>query len=173
MAQPPGADPSNLWGNARGGSDMTTRLSAPARGAPSEATTALSASAVARRFADTVALEGLDLTVAEGEVVAVVGPSGCGKSTLLELFAGLQEPDSGRVEAAGAAAARDRIAACAFMPQRDLLMPWRDALGNAGLALECQGASKPVARAQAGQLFERFGFGDFEHAHPAELSGGM
>ncbi len=116
-----------------------------------------------RRFGATVALDGVDLPVPSGEVVAIVGPSGCGKSTLLELLAGLQEPDAGTVSASPAA----------FMPQRDLLLPWRDALANAGLALECAGASRAEARRAAEPLFERFGLARFERARPAELSGGM
>ncbi len=59
------------------------------------------------------------------------------------------------------------------MPQRDLLLPWRDALGNAALALECQGVPRKRARAQAEPLFERFGLKDFEATRPAGLSGGM
>src|SRR3982751_5944694 len=117
-----------------------------------------------RRFGEVTALEDLSLTVQAGEVVAVVGPSGCGKSTLLELMAGLQEPDEGVVE---------RRAACGYMPQRDLLLPWRDALGNAGLALECQGVARAEARRRAIPLFERFGLAEFEHTRPAALSGGM
>ena len=122
-----------------------------------------------RRFGSTTALDGIDLTVRDGEVVAVVGPSGCGKSTLLEILAGLQEPDAGTV----AADAATRMRTCAFMPQRDLLLPWRDALGNAGLALECAGASRGEARRASAPLFERFGLGEFERAYPHELSGGM
>ncbi len=134
---------------------------------------ALVAQRVTRRFGDLTALEGLDLRVDAGKVLAVVGPSGCGKSTLLELLAGLQEPDSGAVTAGGHGSARARLSACAFMPQGDLLLPWRDALGNAGLALECAGASRADARRQAAPLFERFGLGEFEQAYPRELSGGM
>ena len=59
------------------------------------------------------------------------------------------------------------------MPQRDLLLPWRDALGNAALALECQGVPRREARRRAAPLFERFGLAEFERARPAELSGGM
>jgi NitT/TauT family transport system ATP-binding protein len=59
------------------------------------------------------------------------------------------------------------------MPQSDLLLPWRDALGNAGLALECAGYSKADARRTAQPLAKRFGLGDFERAYPRELSGGM
>ena len=120
-----------------------------------------------------VALENTSLAVGAGELVAVVGPSGCGKSTLLELIAGLQEPDAGAITVGGAATAADRLAGCAYMPQRDGLLPWRDALGNAALALECQGLSRGDARAQAAPLFGRFGLDGFERARPAELSGGM
>jgi ABC-type nitrate/sulfonate/bicarbonate transport system ATPase subunit len=138
----------------------------------------LTLEAVERRFRgrggrEVVALEGLSLSVRAGEVVAVVGPSGCGKSTLLELVAGLQEADAGSVEAGGAAGAEGRREACAYMPQRDLLLPWRDALANAALALECQGVPKAEARRRAEPLFERFGLAEFERSRPAGLSGGM
>jgi NitT/TauT family transport system ATP-binding protein len=59
------------------------------------------------------------------------------------------------------------------MPQRDLLLPWRDALGNAALALEAQGVPRKEARRRAAPLFERLGLGQFERARPHELSGGM
>jgi NitT/TauT family transport system ATP-binding protein len=118
---------------------------------------------VARRFGDVTALDDLSLTVGSGEVLALVGPSGCGKSTLLELLAGLQAPDAGTVLAEPAA----------YMPQRDLLLPWRSALANAALALECAGVGKAEARQQAQPLFDRFGLGGFEKSRPYELSGGM
>src|SRR3954470_676280 len=118
---------------------------------------------VTRRFGEVTALDDLSLSVHDGEVLALVGPSGCGKSTLLELLAGLQEPDEGIVAAEPAA----------YMPQRDLLLPWRSALANAALALECAGVRKAEARRQAQPLFERFGLSGFEQARPAALSGGM
>jgi NitT/TauT family transport system ATP-binding protein len=124
----------------------------------------LSVRKVTRRFGALTALDGVDLALHAGELTAVVGPSGCGKSTLLELMAGLQEPDEGVVE---------RRAACAYMPQRDLLLPWRDALGNAALALECQGVARAEARRRGVPLFERFGLTEFETVRPAGLSGGM
>jgi ABC-type nitrate/sulfonate/bicarbonate transport system ATPase subunit len=141
--------------------------------AEAPATEPLSFANVTRRYRRTTALEGVDLAVRRDEALAVVGPSGCGKSTLLELVAGLQDPDEGIVSVAGATAAAARRAACAYMPQRDLLLPWRDALGNAALALECQGVPGAEARRRAEPLFERFGLADFEEARPAELSGGM
>jgi NitT/TauT family transport system ATP-binding protein len=119
---------------------------------------------VVRSYGDVRALDGLDLRVEPGSFVAVVGPSGCGKSTLLELVAGLQRPDAGAIEAGGATS---------FMPQHDLLLPWRDAAGNAALALECTGVRPREARAAAEPLFERFGLRAFEHVRPAGLSGGM
>jgi ABC-type nitrate/sulfonate/bicarbonate transport system ATPase subunit len=133
----------------------------------------LSFANVARRYRRVTALEGLELAVRAHEVMAVVGPSGCGKSTLLELMAGLQEPDEGVVSVVGALDAGARRRACAYMPQRDLLLPWRDALANAALALECEGVSRGEARRRAEPLFERFGLAEFERARPAELSGGM
>jgi NitT/TauT family transport system ATP-binding protein len=128
-------------------------------------TAAITAEGLSRSFGSVIALSSLSLRIHPGEAVAIVGPSGCGKSTLLELLAGLQEPDTGTIHGGGDA--------CAFMPQSDLLLPWRDALGNAGLALECAGCKPAAARRMAQPLFERFGLGDFEHAYPRELSGGM
>jgi NitT/TauT family transport system ATP-binding protein len=126
-------------------------------------TESLSFRKVTRRYGALTALAGIDLDLRANAVTAVVGPSGCGKSTLLELVAGLQEPDEGEI----------RRRPSAYMPQRDLLLPWRDALGNAALALECQGVPRAEARRRAAPLFERFGLAEFEHVRPAELSGGM
>jgi len=109
------------------------------------------------------ALEELTLSVADGELVAVVGPSGCGKTTLLELICGLQQPDSGRVVASPAA----------LMPQHDLLLPWLDAAENAGIALRIAGASRAQARRRAGALFGELGLEGFQRSRPGELSGGM
>jgi len=102
-----------------------------------------------------------------------VGPSGCGKSTLLELTCGLLEPSGGRVRIGGRDAANERLARCAYMPQRDLLLPWLAAIDNASIAPRNRGASRAQARAEAGSLFERFGLAEFADARPDELSGGM
>jgi ABC-type nitrate/sulfonate/bicarbonate transport system ATPase subunit len=152
---------------------MQTEAEAPTMEPRSIQDTEVALRGVSRRFGELSALAGVDLGVTRGEVLAVVGPSGCGKSTLLELVAGLQDPDEGVVIAGGAANAAGRRAACAYMPQRDLLLPWRDALGNAALALECQGVPRKAARRRATPLFERFGLADFEHSSPGQLSGGM
>jgi NitT/TauT family transport system ATP-binding protein len=124
---------------------------------------AVTVEAVSRSFGQLHALAGVSMRVDPAEVVAVVGPSGCGKTTLLELVCGLQQPDAGRIDAAPAA----------LMPQRDLLLPWLNALDNACLALRGRGVSRPAARATAAPWFERFGLSGFEGATPASLSGGM
>ena len=116
-----------------------------------------------RRGVAVVALDELSLRAARGGVLALVGPSGCGKTTLLELVCGLQRPDAGTIECDPAV----------LMPQRDLLLPWLDALDNAALALRVAGVGRPEARRRAAPLFAELGLGGFEGAHPAELSGGM
>jgi ABC-type nitrate/sulfonate/bicarbonate transport system ATPase subunit len=118
-------------------------------------------------------IERLDLELATHGVLGLVGPSGCGKSTLLELIAGLQEPSGGEVEVGGARDPAGRLAHCAFMPQRDLLLPWLAAIDNAALALRNRGVRRAEARREASLLFERFGLGGFERSAPAQLSGGM
>jgi NitT/TauT family transport system ATP-binding protein len=124
-------------------------------------------------FGEVEALRGLSLRAGRGEVVGLVGPSGCGKSTLLELLCGLAEPTGGRLSVAGATDPEGRLGACAYMPQRDLLLPWYSALDNAALALRNAGMARRQAREQAAALFPRFGLEGFEQARPAELSGGM
>jgi ABC-type nitrate/sulfonate/bicarbonate transport system ATPase subunit len=110
--------------------------------------------------------------VAPGELVSVIGPSGCGKSTLFNVIAGLDRPDAGRVLVDGADAT-GRVDPFAYMPQQDLLFPWRTVLDNTTLGLEVAGVDRASARERAGRLFEPFGLAGFERAHPAELSGGM
>jgi NitT/TauT family transport system ATP-binding protein len=124
-------------------------------------------------YAELRALARLDLEVPPRGVLGLVGPSGCGKSTLLELIAGLQEPSGGEIAIGGETKAAGRLARCAFMPQRDLLLPWLAAIDNAALALRNRGVRRRAARAEAELLFERFGLGGFERARPAQLSGGM
>jgi ABC-type nitrate/sulfonate/bicarbonate transport system ATPase subunit len=129
--------------------------------------------AISHSYGELAAIDRLDLELPENRVLGLVGPSGCGKSTLLELIAGLQEPSAGELEVDGEDSATARLSRCAFMPQRDLLLPWLSAIDNAALALRNRGVGRRGARAEAGQLFERFGLAGFERTRPAELSGGM
>jgi ABC-type nitrate/sulfonate/bicarbonate transport system ATPase subunit len=117
-------------------------------------------------------LRDVSLTVAAGEFAALVGPSGCGKSTLLSLIAGLEAPVAGTVALHGDIHAQ-RLGRVGYMPQRDLLLPWRTALGNAAAGLEARGIRRSEARERARALFADFGLAGFEDAYPAALSGGM
>ena len=117
-------------------------------------------------------LAGVAFDVAPGEFVSVIGPSGCGKSTLFDVIAGLERPDAGRVIVDGEDTT-GRVEPFAYMPQRDLLFPWRTVLDNTTLGLEVAGMSKKAARERARPLFAPFGLAGFETARPHELSGGM
>ena len=128
---------------------------------------------VRQRFGDIVALDRIDVSVPHHGRLGIVGPSGCGKSTLLSAVAGLLEPSEGVITIGTSQRPRERLARCALMPQQDLLLPWRTALDNGGLALENRGISRAEARRRARPLFERFGLAKFEDRRPAELSGGM
>ncbi len=141
---------------------MQTDLEAPAT-EPRDVQQEVALAGVRKAFGPVVALDGVDLRVAAGEVIAVVGPSGCGKSTLLELVCGLLAADAGTMSAPPAA----------LMPQRDALLPWLSALDNAALARRVAGDSKARARAAAHAHFAAFGLEGFERARPGELSGGM
>ncbi len=115
------------------------------------------------------------MSVPAGEFVTLVGPSGCGKSTLFNMLAGLEEPDAGgvmRFKGRGCHAA-ELLGQVAFMPQRDLLLPWRSVIDNAILANEIEGAPRRQARAKARAMVPEFGLAGFEDQYPHQLSGGM
>jgi ABC-type nitrate/sulfonate/bicarbonate transport system ATPase subunit len=125
-----------------------------------------------KAYGDLPVLDGVSLTVGRGEFVAVVGPSGCGKSTLFAVVAGLEPPGGGRVVVDGAEVT-GRTDAFAYMPQQDLLFPWRTVLDNTTLGLEVAGMRRRNARERARPLFAEFGLAGFERSRPGELSGGM
>jgi len=118
------------------------------------------------------ALQDVSLFVRAHEFVTLIGPSGCGKSTLLNIACGLMEPDGGEVLLHGDPAAQ-RLGQVGYMPQRDLLLPWRRLLGNIILAPEVMGRDLDQARQEARQLLPLFGLEGFEESYPSELSGGM
>jgi len=133
----------------------------------------ISARSVAHRFGELEVLADISFETAAGEVVALVGPSGCGKSTLLELIGGLAEPTAGELAVAGEASMSGRLERCTWMPQRDLLLPWRRAVDNAALGLRLSGAPRASARAEAEAMLDRLGLADFARSYPSQLSGGM
>jgi ABC-type nitrate/sulfonate/bicarbonate transport system ATPase subunit len=118
------------------------------------------------------ALSGVSLSLNRGEFVSIVGPSGCGKTTLFDIIAGLTQPDSGAVLVDGC----DRTGQTgyvSYMPQEDLLLPWRTTLENAMLAPELGRTAVQEARSEVRRLIELFGLSGFEDSYPFELSGGM
>ena len=117
-------------------------------------------------------LEDVNLSSDAAEFVSVIGPSGCGKSTMFNIVAGLEPAGGGDVLIDGEPATGQKQF-FAYMPQKDLLFPWRTVLDNTTLGLEVEGRSKAEARARVAPLVETFGLAGFESAYPYELSGGM
>ncbi|ADO41336.1 ABC transporter ATP-binding protein [Ketogulonicigenium vulgare] len=118
------------------------------------------------------ALEGIDLSLAPGEFVALLGPSGCGKSTILRLVAGLDTATTGSVSIEGrspAALSKAHRLGVAF--QDHALLPWLSIAQN--IALPFQVAGQSVDHARVAELIALVGLTGFEHARPSQLSGGM
>lgn len=120
-------------------------------------------------------LRDVSMRVAPHEFVTLLGPSGSGKSTLFSIFTGIERPGGGTLEFDGRPAPTGRPSGhTAWMPQRDVLLPWRTILENVALGAEVAGGlSKPAAQARALELLTTFGLADFAGARPRELSGGM
>jgi len=118
------------------------------------------------------ALEDVSLQVLPGEFVTLIGPSGSGKSTLFNMIVGLLEPDQGEIRIDGEVCA-SRLGRVGYMPQRDLLLPWRTVLDNVVLAPELRGVAPAAARARAAELLPLFGLAEFADVYPSALSGGM
>lgn len=118
------------------------------------------------------AVENVNLTLAEGEFVALLGPSGCGKSTLLRIITGLQQPSEGSVLYRNQPLQGvNPYATIVF--QTFALFPWFSVLENVEIALKARGLPASVRAPRAMELLDRVGLDGFESAYPRELSGGM
>ncbi len=117
----------------------------------------------------TVALQNLNLTVAEGEFISLVGASGCGKSTLLRIIAGLEKMSSGAIKWSNKYLARK----LAFVFQEPVLMPWAKAIDNVALPLKLSGVPHRFALSESAKAINLVGLNRFENAYPHQLSGGM
>lgn len=119
---------------------------------------------VSLRYGDNQVLDGLDMTVAAGEIVALIGRSGCGKSTTLRVLAGLADDHQGEHRVSGPPAV-------AFQEPR--LFPWRTVAQNVGYGLTRAKVDKETTRRRASETLEEVGLSDKADAWPLTLSGGQ
>jgi ABC-type nitrate/sulfonate/bicarbonate transport system ATPase subunit len=118
------------------------------------------------------ALDDVSFKLMPGEFVTIIGASGSGKSTLFNLCVGLLEPDEGEILIDGEKP-KNRAGKVGYMPQRDLLLPWRIVLDNVLIPLEIQGIPRRESRQKAFEMLPHFGLETFENEYPSALSGGM
>lgn len=127
---------------------------------------------VSKSFGTLNVLEEVDITIRQGEFVAIVGPSGCGKSTVLRMIAGLEYPSDGKVTASEKAIdSPDPSRMLIF--QEHALYPWRTVEYNVGFGLELAGISKKERSSRVNAMLEKVGLAGFQKYYPHQLSGGM
>ncbi|CAI8721394.1 Formylaminopyrimidine import ATP-binding protein ThiZ [Bacillus sp. IT-79MI2] len=126
---------------------------------------------VVKAFDGKNVLEKISASIQEGEFVSFVGPSGCGKSTLLNLIASVEEATSGEVIYNDTLVQKQDIVS--YMPQQDLLLPWRSALQNIVLPLEIDGKPKKERLTEGMEALQQFGLAEYANHYPDALSGGM
>lgn len=121
---------------------------------------------------ETVALDGVDLTIDTGEFVAIVGPSGCGKSTLMRLVAGLLPASAGTILVDGTRV-DSPVTDLGIVFQKPILLEWRNVLDNVLLQVEMRHLRRADYVVRARSLLASVGLDQFEDRYPYELSGGM
>src|SRR6266849_4118850 len=128
-----------------------------------------------RAYAATTALDGLTLTMAPGEMVALLGPSGCGKTTALRLVAGLEEADSGRVGIGGNdvtnLGAKKREIGMVF--QAYSLFPHMTAMNNVAFGMQLHKVNAAERKRRSGEMLELVGLSGFANKYAHQLSGGQ
>jgi NitT/TauT family transport system ATP-binding protein len=121
---------------------------------------------------EVVALDGIDLDIAPGELVCLLGPSGCGKSTLLNAIAGFAPPTAGTLTANGRAVTGpgpDR----GMVFQEYALFPWMTVEANVAFGLELKGERRAAIARRVEELLRQLGLWEFRDRFPKDLSGGM
>ncbi|HEY8730606.1 MAG TPA: ABC transporter ATP-binding protein [Candidatus Limnocylindria bacterium] len=116
-----------------------------------------------------VAIENMDLEVADGEFVSLLGPSGCGKSTFLKIVNGLLKATAGEIRLRGTGKGRED----AMVFQDAALFPWYSVIDNVSYGLVCAGVKRSEARRRAQPLIDLVGLAGFADKYPYQLSGGM
>ena len=117
-------------------------------------------------------MKNLSFNVGKGEFVSIIGASGCGKSTIFRLINGLEKLQSGNVIVGGQDIEKQKNYS-AFMPQKDLLFPWRSIEKNLALPLEVQGIDKKEIHKRVNEVLEEIGLSAYAKKFPKDLSGGM
>lgn len=122
-------------------------------------------------YGDKSILENLNFSVESGEFVSILGPSGCGKSTLLKILTGILTPTCGMVsvDCKPALGCSEHFS---YMPQNDLLFPWKTILDNVCLYGKIHGTYEETKK-EALKNFSAFGLSGYETCYPSSLSGGM
>ncbi len=120
------------------------------------------------------ALEGVSLSMRQGQFVSLIGPSGCGKSTLLRIIAGILEPTAGEIVVEGASPlGAQRAHRFGFVFQDAVLLPWLSVQENVELLTELVGIAPKQRRQRATDLLSLVGLSDCGSFRPDQLSGGM
>lgn len=117
-------------------------------------------------FDDKIILNDININLKEGEFVSLLGPSGSGKSTIFNIISDLIKPDEGEVLI-------DAESKVSYMPQKDLLLPWKKIIDNVSIPLIIRGYSKKDARNKVKDYFKTFSIDGYEYKYPSQLSGGM
>jgi NitT/TauT family transport system ATP-binding protein len=127
---------------------------------------------VGKAFGSLQVFKGIDLAVADAEILALVGPSGCGKTTLLRCIDGLLPVTEGSIVIDGEEVVKPR-AGVAMVFQHFGLFPWKTVFDNVGYGLKMAGIAKADIRERVPQFIKLVGLEGFERAYPYQLSGGM
>ncbi len=117
-------------------------------------------------------IRNLSFSVNDGEFISIIGASGCGKSTIFRLINGLEKPDNGKIFIDERPIEQQKNYS-SYMPQRDLLFPWRTIEKNICIPMEIQNKNKKEMHEKATAMLDEVGLLSYKNKYPRDLSGGM